>query len=175
MEIKVLRESGYEEAMLGLSLSFGKPVEDMPRVAEKLYDRDDSESKFLRQIVVWLDIVGPRYWWQQFDTYSVGTPKQSSSTMHTIMKRELDQSDFEQGVPNDLLFIVNNFIQLGDFNIVKRILPESFLQRRIVCTNYQVLRRIIRQRKNHKLPEWKEVITGILNQIEHKEFFADFV
>jgi len=91
------------------------------------------------------------------------------------MKRELDQSDFEQGIPNDLLFIVNNFIQLGDFNIVKRILPESFLQRRIVCTNYQVLRRIIRQRKNHKLPEWKEVITGILNQIEHKEFFTDFV
>ena len=37
----------------------------------------------------------------------------------------------------------------------KMILPESFLQKRTVTTNYAELRNIYRQRKNHRLPEWK--------------------
>jgi len=65
MKVTILREAGYEEALLGLSLSYGQPVEEMPQVASILYRKDDSESKFLRQICIWLDITAPRYWWQQ--------------------------------------------------------------------------------------------------------------
>lgn len=173
MHIQVLKECGHSEALLGLSLSFGRPVGEMLQVAEKLCCKDDSESKFLRFIVVWLDITAPRYWWQQFDTYRVGVEKQSESTMHTILKRPLTQTDFALPIPKDALAYLNSLIANGQFKFVKNDLPEGFLQRRIVQTNYQALRRIIRQRRNHKLPEWQTFTTSILEQIEHREYVQD--
>lgn len=172
MRAVVLRECGYEEAMLGLSLSYNRNVEDMPRVAEKLYCRDDSESKFLRFLVVWMDIRAPRYWWQQFDTYR-HVEKQSESTMHTIMKGMLDHSDFVCTIPSTWIGYLNSLILAHRFEAVKAFLPEGFLQRRIIVTNYQTLRRIIKQRKNHKLKEWREFIAGLFEQLEHQEFLAD--
>jgi len=50
MQVRILSEHGYSEALLGLSLSHSKNVEEMPQVANKLYCRDDSEAKFLRQV-----------------------------------------------------------------------------------------------------------------------------
>ena len=43
----------------------------------------------------------------------------------------------------------------ADIDIIKNALPDGFLQGRTVCTNYKVLRNIILQRRNHKLPQWK--------------------
>ena len=89
MDVQIMAECGVVEAMVGLSLSYGvgKSYEEMLEVAKKLYNKDGGHNKFLESIVVWLNIDAPRYWWQQFDTYRVGTTKQSGSTMHTIMKR----------------------------------------------------------------------------------------
>jgi len=173
VRVEILRECGYEEALLGLSLSYNREVSEMSQVAEELYCRDDSESKFLRFIVVWLDITAPRFWWCQMDTYCVGKVQQSESTMHTIMKRVITANDFSKNIPIQTLNRLNVLIKDGLFEQVKAELPEGFLQRRIVATNYQVLRRIIKQRKKHRLPEWQEFITAILDQIEHREFFAD--
>ena len=39
---------------------------------------------------------------------------------------------------------------------IKELLPESYIQSRVVCFSYQTLRRIYKQRKNHRLPEWHE-------------------
>ena len=173
MKVTILREAGYEEALLGLSLSYGQPVEEMPQVASILYRKDDSESKFLRQICIWLDITAPRYWWQQMDTYHVGKTQQSESTMHTLTKRKLAQSDFSQPISHEILGIVNLWIERGDWERAKLNLPEGFLQRRVLCVSYQTIRRIIKQRHSHKLWEWQVFTNAILDQIEHKEFLAD--
>ena len=159
--------------MIGLSLSHDQPVEEMPKIAEKLYCKDGGHNKFLESIVVWLDIHAPRYWWQQFDTYRVGMTKQSSSTVHTLLQDVLTQYDFVEPIPQDFLWQLNNYIERDQLLTVKAMLPEGFLQRRICCTNYQTLRRIIKQRQNHKLPEWQRFSTAILLQIDHKEFFDD--
>lgn len=172
MIVHVLRECGYEQAMLGLSLSFDKPVGDMPKVAEKLYCKEGGHNKFLESIVVWLDVTAPRYWWQQLDTYRTGVTKQSESTMHTIMKRELTLGDFAD-IPLSSLEAINNYIRAGDFDVVKTVLPEGFLQRRILCTNYQTLRRIIKQRRDHRLKEWQYFIEEIMDQLHHQEFLND--
>ena len=37
--------------------------------------------------------------------------------------------------------------------MLKAMLPESFLQKRTVCLNYEVLATMYRQRKNHRLPQ----------------------
>ena len=50
--------------------------------------------KFMRMIVVYMDITAPLYWWKEFDTYKVGTVANSCSTMHKIQAKEFDISDF---------------------------------------------------------------------------------
>lgn len=61
---------------------------------KKLSAAGSDHGKFLRYIIVTLDITAPLYWWKEFDTYKVGTVANSCSTMHTIHKRELTLDDF---------------------------------------------------------------------------------
>ena len=63
---------------------------------------------------------------------------------------------------------INNLARLyrdtGDESIkedIKDILPESFIQSRVVEMSYQSLRRVIKQRANHRLPEWHEFIAWV--------------
>ena len=50
MHVQVLKECGYDEALLGLSLSYNKQAHEMPQVAEMLCQKGDEEGKFLRRI-----------------------------------------------------------------------------------------------------------------------------
>lgn len=170
MKIAVIKEAGYEEAMYGISLSFNSDVGRMPDRAEKLASLDKGHNKFLESICVWLDVDAPRYWWSQFDTYRIGVTKQSESTMHTLTKRELTQDDFETPIHPDVLGIVNIFIRHGDLINAKAHLPEAFLQRRIVCTNYKALRGVVQQRATHKLPEWQTLIQELYAQLCRPHF-----
>jgi len=173
MNIRVLEEHGYESALLGLSLSHRQPPSRMAAVARRLAGRGDGHDKFLESIVVWLDIVAPRYFWQQMDTYRVGVSKQSESTMHTIARRPLKASDFEHPIPEPHLAHLNRRIASGDWEGAKRDLPESFRQRRIVCMNYMALRRVIRQRREHRLSEWQTFVDGVLEAVEHPELLVE--
>jgi len=175
VEVIILREAGYQEALLGLSLSYDQPIDRMPDVACKLAGRDNGENKFLESIAVWLDVTAPRYWWQQFDTYRVGVTKQSASTMHTLLRRPLTQDDFEGGLSHETLQRLNWLIGKRDLEAVKRELPEGFRQRRIVCTNYKALRHMSAQRHDHRLREWHFFCEAALSQVEHPEFLADVV
>lgn len=170
MKVDVLYEAGYFEALLGLSLSYEQPLEKMVTVAAKLAHKDCGHNKFLESIAVWLDITAARYWWQQFDTYRVGVSKQSGSTMHTVLHRALTQDDFEQPIAQQILVRLNELISGKYFELVKNELPEGFLQRRIVCTNYKVLRHIITQRESHRLKEWHTFCDAVRAQIEYPGF-----
>lgn len=55
----------------------------------------EPNSKFLRQIFVCCDITAPLYWWKEADTYKVATTANSTSTMHTIQRKEIDFDLFE--------------------------------------------------------------------------------
>jgi len=176
----VLKEAGYEEAALGFSLSYNsnyhRAMELMPTFAFK----QGGENKFLESIVIWLDVTAPRFWWQEADTYRVGTSKQSESTMHTIAKRELTNEDFEYPLEKDVLWELNNTIKwynepIGDakrmyFMHLKNQLPEGFLQRRIWVMSYKGLQNVYNQRKNHRLPQWQDFFRDLFTQLEHKEF-----
>ena len=50
--------------------------------------------KFMRMIVVYVDITAPLYWWKEFDTYKVGTVANSCSTMHKIHAKVFTRDDF---------------------------------------------------------------------------------
>ena len=52
----------------------------------RLRNAGTDHRKFMRMIVVYVDILAPLYWWKEFDTYKVGTVANSCSTMHCIHK-----------------------------------------------------------------------------------------
>ena len=64
------------------------------RLMMTLRNAGTDHRKFMRMIVVYLDITAPLYWWKEFDTYKVGTVANSCSTMHKIHAKEFDISDF---------------------------------------------------------------------------------
>ena len=60
----------------------------------KLRNAGTDHRKFMRMIVVYVDVTGPLYWWKEFDTYKVGTVANSCSTMHKIHAKEFTLEDF---------------------------------------------------------------------------------
>lgn len=64
------------------------------KLASHLANLGGSEAKFRRMIHASFDILAPLYWWKEFDTYKVGTVANSTSTMHSIMKKEFTPDDF---------------------------------------------------------------------------------
>lgn len=61
---------------------------------KSLIKAGSDHRKFLRFINATCDITAPLYWWKEFDTYKVGTVRNSCSTMHTIAKKEFTLDDF---------------------------------------------------------------------------------
>ena len=136
---------------------------------KKLAAAGDDHGKFARFIHVSADILAPRYWWTEFDTYKVGTVANSCSTMHCIHKKMFVTSDFSNEHLTDeglyglltIIDILNNkrktYLETGDketwYQMIQ-LLPQSYNQKRTVDLNYQVLWKIYRARKDHKLDEW---------------------
>ena len=118
MEIRIMKEAGYWEAIEGLSLSYNTSEVRAIRAAYRLCSKDGGHNKFLESIQVWIDITAPRYWWQQFDTYRIGVTKQSESTMHTLMREPLTDENFEGNISEidgNILVILNDLIKMKDF------------------------------------------------------------
>lgn len=64
-------------------------------LATRLVQGGSEHRKFLRQIMVWVDITAPLYWWKEFDTYKVGTTANSTSTMHKLATTPITLDCFE--------------------------------------------------------------------------------
>ena len=136
----------------------------------KLAKAGTDHRKFLRQIMVCIDITAPLYWWKEFDTYKVGTVANSCSTMHKLTSKPIVKSDFSldngvSGVYGDEIDSIINFcehlrnkyIENKDkevWRMLIQVLPEAYNQKRTVTLNYEVLANIYKSRRGHKLSEW---------------------
>ena len=181
MEVKIINEAGYTEALFGMSLSFydglvplstwwAKQARKASTIAPKLAHKDGGHNKFLEHIEVWIMVNAPLSWWKQADTYRMST-KLSTSTMHTLKKRfPLGSEDFSKST-NILIIDTYNSIcsEEKDINIIADNLPSGFLQDRLWKVSYKTLRNIVHQRKNHRLKDWDDFIEQVLEQIEHPE------
>lgn len=155
---------------------------------KRLYKAGTEHRKYLRQIFVSMDIVAPLYWWKEFDTYKVGTVANSCSTMHKLMAKKFEMSDFSTDhlidepdgwvVKSNGMLVVSartaleSYIETlnayrdryikspnaRDWYNVMQMLPSSYNQRRTVTMNYENVFSIIKQRTGHKLTEWNEFI-----------------
>ena len=65
------------------------------KLALVLINGGPEHRKFLRQIMISVDITAPLYWWKEFDTYKVATVANSTSTMHKIQSYPITRESFE--------------------------------------------------------------------------------
>ena len=79
--------SGYECFEIGPN-----DLDLMKRLAKAGTDH----RKFMRMIIVYLDITAPMYWWKQFDTYRIGVEKNACSTMHKLHAKRIMIDDFSK-------------------------------------------------------------------------------
>ena len=156
------------------------------KLAQTLIKAGNEHRKFMRQIFVSVDITAPLYWWKEFDTYKVGTVANSTSTMHKLATTPITLDCFEiddydrnlsladnpkddDGLDNistfeeDIIYVLENirqkYLETKDKRYWKELvrwLPESWLQKRTITMNYENVRNMYFQRRNHKLTEWSE-------------------
>lgn len=147
-------------------------------LAMRLIRSGSEHRKFMRQIMVSVDITAPLYWWKEFDTYKVGTVANSTSTMHKLASTPItadcfEIDDYEDGLDYDGVILgdkINEHIAFLEQMRVKyletkdkrywkeliRWLPSSWLQTRTVTMTYENLLAMCSrgQRRFHKLTEW---------------------
>lgn len=124
------------------------------------------DDKFLRQIIVTFDVLAPRYWWQQFDTYGF-TVKNSQSSMHKAKSFDFDLHA-DSHVDEIILSLFKSYVHQYVLNPseenllkMKANMPEGICLAAGISTNYAQLKTIYYQRKNHRLPQWKEFCSWI--------------
>lgn len=162
---------------------------------QRLSNAGTEHRKYMRMMPVYVRITAPLYWWKEFDTYKIGTVANSCSTMHKIAAKEFTLEDFSyehldirtRKFLEEIIKVLNDYRNIyinynpDDFEIkgcpskkdlwwqLIQLLPSSYNQTRNVMLNYEVLANIYRQRKNHKLDEWREFCKWI-ESLPYSEF-----
>jgi hypothetical protein len=150
----------------------------MDNRADSLAHKGGGHNEFLKHITVQFLITAPNFWWKHIDQYKVGFVDMSTSQMHNILDRDLEMGDFEYDIPEPFINLLSHFRKLvvaGQFELEKYInmIPEGYLYTRVVTTNYMTLQNIIKQRKNHKLSQWRYFCTEVLRLIEHPYWLVE--
>ena len=141
---------------------------------KKLANAGPDHGKFLRMVNVTADITCNQVWWSEFDTYKVGTVRNSCSKMHTIHVKEFVKKDFStegivslheeyvwdafERVLDVLNYLRDKFNETQDkryWRAMIELLPSGYNMKATVQLNYQVLKNMYHARKYHKLFEWK--------------------
>ena len=148
----------YDEYVIG---------ENDLKLAQRMIKGGNEQSKFLRQIMVSVDITAPRYWWSEFDTYKIGTVSNSCSTMHKLKDYPftIDMFEIDEEYSKETWQYIINYLEkmrlayqitkdIKFLRAMKQALPESFKQKRTITLNYAVIRNMFLQRRHHKLKEW---------------------
>lgn len=221
MKVEHIQSYGWESAIRGArnpleswsksssSYESGIPklCENDYKLAMKLVKAGRDHRKFVRQIFISCDVSAPWYWWKEYATYKIGTVENSTSQMHKLGSRLLDEGDFVFDVLDaELPDVAANFrveaqeaaeetravfeavnkkikrwrkVKEKDTAAAKyfwrdmiQCIPASFIYKRTCTLNYEVLANMYSSRKNHKLAEWRDFLSSMINNLPYPEFFT---
>lgn len=165
------------------------------KLAMQLADNGPVHAKYRRMLGVLITISAPQFWWSEFDTYKVGTARNSCSKMHKIHVAPFTIDNFSHEGCDSVLpagIALRNLIDVLEelrqkFNETQNrnywralieLLPSGYNMKATVNVNYEVLANMYTWRKYHKLNEWRtfcnwieelpysELITGDLSEVE---------
>lgn len=175
MEIKTIEIAGMVAVMNALRLPYGKEARSDVSFMSAYYKEDaefksrsdcflnsqdisllsvlvkrgDEHAKVIRGLVVYAEIEAPVYLFCELETYRAGHERLSSeSTMHIDCK----------GLSGEELVKV------------KKEIPMGKMLRKVDMFSYQCLRNIVRQRHDHRLPEWHNFVKWVATLPLAKEF-----
>ena len=165
------------------------------KLMSTLIKAGSDERKFLRMIHVSMDITAGQQWWTEFDTYKVGTVRDSCSKMHKIQDHTIDINSFDhegldliddvighndimgdltpKDIMNNIYFPMLDYLRIK-FNETKdkkywraliEILPESYHIKATVDLNYENIYNMLHARAYHKLDEWA------LSNLENRTYY----
>lgn len=159
------------------------------KLLQQLVKSGADHRKVLRQMFVSCDITAPLYWWKEFDTYKVGVTTNSQSTMNKLCSRPLTVHDFSFEDMHDDEFIVNIVLDnlnarirdykedmkqnKGLWRTIIQLLPSAYNQTRTVTMNYENVLNMYKQRKNHKLSEWREFCEYMYDNLDYCKLLVD--
>ncbi len=146
------------------------------KLAQKLIKAGSEHRKFMRQIFVSVDITAPLFWWKEFDTYKVGTVRNSCSTMHKIHIKPFEKDDFTHIGIDEVGDITQKTLDTilktleycrNRFNDTKKkkywraiieLLPDGYNMKATITFNYENILSMCSkgQRRFHRLSEWSE-------------------
>lgn len=137
--IIVDEEGVVERPYIGYTTVVNFDEKDL-KLMSTLIKRGDEHAKVIRGIIAYAEIEAPVYWWCEMETYRAGHERLSSaSTMHVECR----------GLTGEDLVKAKSEIPMG--KVLKKI--DFF--------SYQCLRNIVKQRRNHRLPEWDTFIKWV--------------
>ena len=128
----------------------------------------EGHDNYLKGIVVEFDITAPLYWWKQAQRYHFFEYVSSQSTMHCLLKFDISAQCVEE-TNKDVLKLIEKI--KDEYNLIpdseKELkykkwrelvasTPCGFCLGATMVTNYQQLKTMYNQRKEHKLVEWHE-------------------
>lgn len=131
-------------------------------------DGGEGHDNFLKGILVQLDVTAPLYWWKEAQRYHWFDFVSSQSTMHCLLKFKVNEQCVEETDPlilKRMQELIDAYNEIPDddahrdekkasWRVLVASLPCGFCLGATMTTNYQQLKTMYRQRRNHKLKEW---------------------
>lgn len=146
-------------------------------------------AKYRRMIPVMFTVTAPTFWWIEFDTYKVGTVRNSCSKMHKIHVEPFSLDNFSHEGCDEITLAMEHMVNTvamlewlrQKFNETQEkkywralleLLPHGYIMKATISLNYEVLCNIYHSRRHHKVAEWhtfcdwieqlpySEIITG---------------
>lgn len=175
-----IRASGYPmQAFLDFDAQH-RYIDDLDwKRAVSLASRESSEGhdNFLSGIVVSFDLTCTIKMWTEFERYHFAQIVSSQSTMHRLSKMQLDTAFTPYTDPQ----IIKRLEELqkryneepNEVNFLNLLYscPVGLELTARVTTNYRQLKTILKQRHNHKLPEWRSFCKEIVAQCPNATAF----
>lgn len=183
MVVSNVKVYGMESAVRGSKFPMATEVEKlsgevMPRTYQlAACERGSGHDQFMTGIIVQFDLTFTVKAWTEAERYHFLDFISSQSTMHRIAKFDLDHQ-YSEYTDKRMIAIMNElkdrYNETQDPEDYLRLLysnPCGFKLTAAMTTNYRQLKTIYAQRKNHRLPEWREFCSWI-ETLPYAEFIT---
>ena len=151
------------------------------KLMQTLIKAGSEHRKFMRQIFISTDVIMPAYVAQEFDTYKVGSTRNSCSFQHKGVSKPFELNDFQtsprdEGYIKLILPILNDlrdkYLETKDYEYflsIRRLLPMGYLYRFTWTGSYENILNMYHKRKNHKLADWNTDFVNWVKTLPYAE------
>ncbi len=157
-------KNSFRVSKFPMSVDSGKCSTKYTQTIKKLgtAEKGSGHDNFLKGIVIQFDLSFTVKAWTEAERYHWFDIVSSQSTMHRLNFMDFDECFCEyvtintKNEMNRLKEIYNETKNVKDYLALLYNCPTGIVLTAGITTNYQQLKTIYSQRKNHRLPEWRE-------------------